>query len=63
VLFVTGSWSEVLGASLQQQQVLRYPSASLDVVDGAGHDVAWVKSAEVITRIRAYLDARKGDNQ
>ena len=63
VLFVTGSWSEVLGASLQQQQVLRYPSASLAVVDGAGHDVAWVKAAEVITRIRAYLDARKGDNQ
>lgn len=63
VLFVAGAWSEVLGPSLQRQQVLRYPSASLTVVDGAGHDAAWVKSAEVITLIRAYLDARKGDAQ
>ncbi len=62
VLFVTGSLSEVLGASLQQQQMLRYPSASLAVVDGAGHDVAWVKTPEVLTPIRAYLDARKGGN-
>ena len=60
VLFVAGSLSEVLGPSLQQQQVMRYPSASLQVVDGAGHDVAWVKTADVLTRIRAYLDARKG---
>lgn len=63
VLFIAGAWSEVLGPSLQQQQVLRYPSASLEVVNGAGHDVAWVKSAEVITQIRAFLDARKGDDQ
>jgi len=60
VLFVAGSLSEVLGPSLQQQQMLRYPSASLAVVGGAGHDVAWVKTAEVLTHIRAYLDARKG---
>jgi proline iminopeptidase len=63
VLFIAGSWSEVLGPSLQEKQILRYPSASLKVVDGAGHDVAWVKSAEVLTHIRAYLDAQKGDNQ
>ena len=60
VLFIAGSLSEILGASLQQQQVLHYPSASLQVVDGAGHDVAWVKTAEVLTHIRAYLDARGG---
>lgn len=63
VLFITGSLSEILGASLQQQQVLRYRSASLEVVDGAGHDVAWVKAAQVLTHIRAYLAARTGDNQ
>ena len=62
VLFVAGSLSEVLGPSLQQQQVLRYPSASLQIVDGVGHDVAWVKAADVVTRMRAYLDARKGGN-
>ena len=60
VLFIAGSWSEVLGESLQSQQVLHYPSASLTVVQGAGHDVAWVKTAEVLPHIRAYLDARKG---
>jgi len=32
-------------------------------VDGAGHDVAWVKAAEVLTHIRAYLDARTGGTQ
>lgn len=62
VLFIAGSWSEVLGPSLQQEQILRYPSASLEVVDGAGHDVAWVKTAEVLPHVQAYLDARKGDN-
>ncbi len=60
VLFVAGSLSEVLGPSLQELQVQHYPSATLQVVDGAGHDVAWVKAAEVVTLIRAYLDARKG---
>ena len=60
VLFVAGSLSELLGPSLQQEQVNYYPSASLKVVDGAGHDVAWVKAAEVLTHIRAYLTARGG---
>ena len=63
VLFIAGSWSEVLGESLQQEQILAYPSASLQVVTGAGHDVAWVKTAEVLTLIRTYLDARKGAAQ
>lgn len=63
VLFIAGSWSEVLGPSLQQEQVLRYPSASLQVVEGAGHDVAWVKATEVLTAARAYLDALKGVSQ
>jgi proline iminopeptidase len=59
VLFIVGSLSEVLGESLQQKQVQRYPSAALKVVPGAGHDVAWVKTAEVITHIKAYLGTRK----
>jgi pimeloyl-ACP methyl ester carboxylesterase len=63
VLFIAGSLSEVLGPSLQQEQILRYPSASLQVVDDAGHDVAWVKATEVLTHIRAYLDALKGADQ
>lgn len=63
VLFIAGAWSEVLGESLQQEQILQYPSASLQVVDGAGHDVAWIKTADVLTLIRTYLDALKGGAQ
>lgn len=63
VLFIAGALSEVLGPSLQQQQVLRFPSASLEVVNGAGHDVAWIKTAEVLTHIRTYLAARQGGSQ
>ena len=60
VLFIAGAWSEVLGESLQRKQVLKYPSASLEVVGGAGHDVSWVKTAAVLSHVRQYLDARRG---
>ena len=60
VLFVVGSLSEVLGESLQREQIQRYPSAYLEVVDGAGHDVAWVKTSEVLSHVRPYLAARRG---
>jgi proline iminopeptidase len=63
VLFITGSLSEVLGASLQQEQIHQYPAATLQVVSGAGHDVAWVKTSDVLARVRAYLDALKGGSQ
>lgn len=63
VLFITGAWSEVLGASLQEQQMLLYPVASLKVVDGAGHDVSWIKTPEVLAEIRSYLDGLKGASQ
>jgi proline iminopeptidase len=62
VLFIAGSLSELLGESLQQEQVQHYPAASLRVIAGAGHDVAWVKAAETLTHIRTYLNARKGTN-
>jgi proline iminopeptidase len=60
VLFIAGALSEVLGESLQREQVKRYPSASLRVVAGAGHDVPWVKATEVTNHIRAYLADRRG---
>jgi proline iminopeptidase len=63
VLFIAGALSEVLGPSLQQEQVLRFPSASLEVVAGVGHDVHWVKAAEVLTHTRPYLAARRGGIQ
>ena len=63
VLFIAGSRSEVLGESLQRQQVYRYPSATLEVVAGAGHDVAWVKAADVVAHVRRYLDSRRAGVQ
>jgi proline iminopeptidase len=62
VLFIAGEWSEVLGESLQSEQMLYYPSASLRVVNGAGHDVAWVKTPQVMAHIRTYLESLKGAN-
>ncbi len=62
VQFIVGGLSEVLGASLQQEQMKHYPSAALEVVSDAGHDVAWVKAPETLTIIRAYLDAQNGGN-
>jgi proline iminopeptidase len=58
VLFIAGSRSETLGQSFQRKQVNRFPSASLEVVPGAGHDVAWVKAADVVEHVRQYLGAR-----
>jgi pimeloyl-ACP methyl ester carboxylesterase len=55
VLFITGALSEVLGKSLQDEQMNVYPSASLVVIDGAGHDVHWIKTVQVVGLIRAYL--------
>jgi proline iminopeptidase len=63
VLFIAGELSEVLGPSLQQEQVQRFPSASLAVVPGTGHEVQWEKAGETLTYIRAYLAARTGANQ
>lgn len=60
VLFVAGSLSEVLGESLQRSQVHKYPRAALAVVAGVGHDVAWVKAAQVVTEIHAYLNVFEG---
>lgn len=60
VLFIAGARSQALGESLQRQQVRHFPSATLQVVGGAGHDVAWVKAADVVSHIHTYLAARRG---
>ena len=60
VLFIAGGLSEVLGPSLQTEQVKDYRSASLIVVDGAGHDVHWTQPSVVVGHIRNYLVSRKG---
>lgn len=63
VLFVAGSLSEVLGETFQREQLAQYPSASLAVIAGAGHDLEWTHTADVLALVRAYLDARRGGVQ
>lgn len=63
VRFIAGSLSEVLGEALQREQMLRYPSASLHVVEGAGHDVNWTHTGELLAHVRSYLDAREGGSR
>jgi proline iminopeptidase len=63
VLFIAGSLNEVLGEGFQRQQMRRYRSASLEIVEGAGHDVEWTHTAEVMALVRAYLEALKGGAQ
>ena len=60
VLFIAGSWSEVLGDAFQREQMPQYPAASLAVIDGAGHDLEWTHTAAVLVLVRDYLDARRG---
>lgn len=59
VLFIAGALSDVLGPSLQREQMGAYPHASLEVIPDAGHDVHWTKPDRVVPLIQSYLDARK----
>jgi proline iminopeptidase len=63
VLFIAGSLNEVIGEAFQRGQMLRFPSASLVVVNDAGHDLEWTHTAEVLTHVRAYLDTLTGGAQ
>ena len=60
VLFIAGGNSEVLGPSLQREQVTDYPVASLVVIPDEGHDVHWTQPAQIVSLIRGYLTTRAG---
>jgi len=56
VLFLASGLNEVIGREFQARQVAAYPNARLEVVEGCGHDFAWVKPAETVERIRRYIE-------
>jgi len=56
ILFLASGLNEVIGRDFQAKQIAAYPNATLEVVEGAGHDFAWVKPAETLERIRNYFD-------
>jgi proline iminopeptidase len=55
VLFIAGGDSEVVGPTLQERQRQLYPASALVTIPGAGHDVAWTRTAETLASIRSYL--------
>jgi len=56
VLFLASDLNEVIGRDFQALQSTVYPNARLEVIEGCGHDFAWVKPAETVERIRQYLE-------
>ena len=55
VLFLASGLNEVIGRDFQARQMGVYPSSSLEVIAGCGHDFAWLKPAETVARIRSYF--------
>lgn len=62
VLFLASGLNEVIGRDFQARQLAVYPTATLEIVEGCGHDFAWVKPAETVDRIRQYI-ARLDDQE
>lgn len=57
VLLIAGSRSEVLGTPLQLEQQPLYRHASVEVVQGGGHDVHWTHTPAVLGLMRTFLSA------
>lgn len=56
VLFLASGLNEVIGRDFQRRQTAAYPNARLEIVEGCGHDFAWVKPEETIAHIREYVE-------
>jgi proline iminopeptidase len=57
VLFEASDLNTVIGIEFQQKQMRFYPSASLSVIAGVGHDFPWVKPAETLAPVFSYLSS------
>lgn len=57
VLFEAAELDEVEGIALQQRQVKLYPSATLEIVRGAGHDHTWSHPEATLRPVFSYLAA------
>lgn len=55
VLLIAGARSEVLGPPLQREQLPLYSQGRLEIVPGAGHDVQWTHTSEVLQLMRGFL--------
>jgi len=55
VLFEASTENTVIGVAFQERQMPFYADSSLVVVAGAGHDFPWIRPAETVAPVLAYL--------
>jgi proline iminopeptidase len=56
VLFINGNLNEMLTPEFQQKNRAYLPNSELKMIDGAGHDLIWIKAGEHVKLIKEYLD-------
>lgn len=56
VLFMASGNNTLIGTEFQERQRHVYPSSTLRVVPGCGHDLQWKKPGECIAIIKQYID-------
>mgnify|MGYP005830228635 CR=1 FL=1 len=55
VLIVAGGCNDWTGAPLQVRHAGLFPDASMDVIEGAGHDTTWDKPDATLAAIRSFI--------
>jgi proline iminopeptidase len=55
VLFLHGDLNEAATAEHQQELAAAYPNATIETVDGVGHETIWERTDDYLTHARAYL--------
>jgi len=56
VLFIRSGLNEVHTPEYIAEQMSDYPNTQLVTIEGVGHDLPWVKSAEYMAVVRTYLN-------
>lgn len=56
VLFINGDLNEVLTPEFQSKNRAYLPNSELKIIEGAGHDLIWIKAGEHVKLIKEYLD-------
>lgn len=59
VLFISGDKNEVIGKEFQGRQLSFFNNAELRIIENVGHDLDWLRPAEIIELTHKYLDEIK----
>ena len=63
VLFLASGLNEVIGRDFQRRQTAAYPNTRLEIIEGCGHDMTWVKPGETLAHIRGYIERLERSEQ